>query len=303
MSTANTRSRRGPQSSTDNKLSDMPRKHVERAIDVGRQAVSSGAWWYPLRGIIYMLANPNLVRPLVPALVKGLLMAGVTVLLLFTFTYLPQVAILAFVSGPLAFVGAVALVLGEAYILVNWLARNFVLASASVDLFDAVLVQKGHTVLVQRGREVTSTGKASKQLGGLLTKPFSKLNSDNIVRYVLSLPLNLIPVVGTVFFLGYNGSKAGPGYHARYFQLKGFDSEKRKAAIQKRRGAYTAFGTVAMLLNLVPVVSILFQLTTTIGAALWASDLESQGSTKDVGGEGSSVQVSLPDAAAARKEL
>jgi hypothetical protein len=35
------------------------------------------------------------------------------------------------------------------------------------------------------------------------------------------------------------GLKAGPGYHARYFQLKGFDKEKRQAAIQKRRGSYT----------------------------------------------------------------
>lgn len=75
------------------------------------------------------------------------------------------------------------------------------------------------------------------------------------MRYLLTLPLNFVPVVGTAFFLGYNGEsarrclhvskeltaglKAGPGYHARYFQLKGFDKEKRQAAISKRRGSYT----------------------------------------------------------------
>ena len=36
------------------------------------------------------------------------------------------------------------------------------------------------------------------------------------------------------------GMKAGPSYHDRYFQLKGFDGEKKKQFIQERRGAYTA---------------------------------------------------------------
>ena len=37
------------------------------------------------------------------------------------------------------------------------------------------------------------------------------------------------------------GMKAGPSYHDRYFQLKGFDGEKKKQFIQERRGAYTAW--------------------------------------------------------------
>lgn len=53
--------------------------------------------------------------------------------------------------------------------------------------------------------------------------------------------------------------RAGPSSHARYFQLKGFDKQKRAEFIQRRRGAYTAFGTVAMALNLVPVASMFFQ--------------------------------------------
>jgi len=37
------------------------------------------------------------------------------------------------------------------------------------------------------------------------------MSVDGIVRYVLSLPLNFIPVVGTIFFLGYNGKSPRPG--------------------------------------------------------------------------------------------
>lgn len=35
-----------------------------------------------------------------------------------------------------------------------------------------------------------------------------------------------------------------------------------------------SFGTVSMLLQLVPIVSILFSYTNTVGAALWAVDIE-----------------------------
>jgi hypothetical protein len=52
-----------------------------------------------------------------------------------------------------------------------------------------------------------------------------------------------------------------------------------------------SFGTVAMALNIVPVVSVIFSLTTSVGAALWASDIE----TKAGGGSASEVEVSLGD--------
>lgn len=55
--------------------------------------------------------------------------------------------------------------------------------------------------------------------------------------------------------------KSGPSYHQRYYQLKGWDAQKKKEMIHKRRGAYTAFGTVAMALNLIPVVSVFFTRT------------------------------------------
>jgi hypothetical protein len=92
--------------------------------------------------------------------------------------------------------------------------------------------------------------------------------------------------------------KSGPSYHQRYYQLKGFDAQKKKEMIHKRRGAYTAFGTVAMALNLIPVASVFFTrtshsiatlplpfvnptcaVTSSVGAALWASDIENKSPT------------------------
>jgi hypothetical protein len=40
-----------------------------------------------------------------------------------------------------------------------------------------------------------------------------------------------------------------------------------------------SFGTVATLLELVPIASIFFAFTNTVGAALWAADLETSAST------------------------
>ena len=61
-----------------------------------------------------------------------------------------------------------------------------------------------------------------------------------MLRYALTLPLNFIPGVGTVLFLLYNGHKGGPGWHSRYFELKGLPKAQRVAFVEKRRAEYTA---------------------------------------------------------------
>ena len=54
------------------------------------------------------------------------------------------------------------------------------------------------------------------------------------------LPLNFIPVVGTIVFIILQGKRRGPDAHARYFQLKGWSSSQQKAYVQEHRGAYTS---------------------------------------------------------------
>ena len=71
-----------------------------------------------------------------------------------------------------------------------------------------------------------------------------------------------------------SGRKQGPGFHARYFQLKGISGRQKETFIQNRRPEYLAFGSVAILLGLVPGANIFFAYTNTVGAALWALDIE-----------------------------
>lgn len=51
-------------------------------------------------------------------------------------------------------------------------------------------------------------------------------------------PLNLIRVNCHTLL---SGTKAGPLFHARYFQLKNYDNTTREEYVEKRRGAYTAY--------------------------------------------------------------
>lgn len=74
-------------------------------------------------------------------------------------------------------------------------------------IVDAVLLQEGHESLVSKGRELTSSSSRSgfERLGKSLTSSLDRFSSDNIIKYIISLPLNAIPLVGTISFIFYNG--------------------------------------------------------------------------------------------------
>src|SRR5438046_2896425 len=108
--------------------------------------------------------------------------------------------------------------------------------------------------LVSKGREVKSGNDPMEQLGRLFKKQFAKFSPKAIIRYLMYLPLNFIPIVGTVLFIILQGapntpyyrdilifvlgSEAGPNFHARYFQLKGWTSSQKDGFVQKHAGAY-----------------------------------------------------------------
>lgn len=117
-------------------LTDSAKKQVFEVRDVAKDAVVSGTWAYPLlvsqkashfqtseadrkgcllprlsyanlllllllRAPILIDPDPSLVKPLVPTILRGILISLAIVAGMFFFTYLPQVAVLAFISGPL----------------------------------------------------------------------------------------------------------------------------------------------------------------------------------------------------------
>jgi uncharacterized protein involved in cysteine biosynthesis len=97
-----------------------------------------------------------------------------------------------------------------------------------------------------------------------------------IIELIVFLPLNFVPVVGTPAFIIITGTRLGKLAHYRWFQIKGFSKIEQKQALRDRAWEYVWFGTVAMILELIPVLSLFFLLTTTAGAAQWTAQIEDE---------------------------
>lgn len=93
--------------------------------------------------------------------------------------------------------------------------------------------------LVSEGRQLKPGSDPIGKLGKMLKKPFARFTPKAIIQYLMYLPLNFIPVVGTIMFVVLRGRKAGPAAHARYFQLKGMNSRQKEDFVEQRQPAYT----------------------------------------------------------------
>ena len=219
-------------------------------------SIPSGSVWHPrfrqpeaayianteyIKGIAYFISHRALWKPLttklIPTLTLGL---GVTAFM-FVFTYLPQAAIMTFTQGPLAAISAALLVLSESSTVFTMLSKTFLIEDTLVDTFDGVLVSKNTTDLVSSGRQIHAGSDPVAKLGKLIKKPFAKFAPKALIRYVMYLPLNFIPVVGTVMFVLLQGKRAGPVAHARYFQLKGWTGSQKQKHINENQAAYTRY--------------------------------------------------------------
>lgn len=158
---------------------------------------------------------------------------GVTIAM-FLFTYLPQLTVLVFTQGPIAAVTTVLLVLSESSTLTMVLSKALLIEDSLIDTFDGTLVARDQTALVEKDRTVKSNkaGGAISRLGKLVSKPFQKFTPKALIRYLMYLPLNFIPVIGTAIFVILQGKKFGPNVHSRYFQLKVCSHTQQHATLQ-----------------------------------------------------------------------
>lgn len=276
------------------------KSEVQGVVTLGKQAVNSQAYFYPFQGIIYFATHRQLWKPLTSRLIPLSILSASVITVMFVFTYIPQSFILTFVSGPLAWISTIALVLSESAAIISTIARTFLLDEALTDTFDLVLLTTGSDKLVKNGREMTSDNSSTvNRLGKLAKKPLAMFSTESLVRYLIRLPLNFIPVVGTVVFLMVQGRETGPAMHERYFSLKGYTKAQKEEFVKRNKAGYMAFGAVCTLLQMVPLANVLFLYTNVSAAALWAADLERKG----VMAPGKAESSSANGSSEARKEL
>lgn len=135
------------------------RTRTNQLATTSKDAVASGAYIYPLhvrltclcfslslqthlhlihQGIAYFLSHAALRKPLYKVAIPATLLSLGVLIGVFGALYLPQVAVLAIVNGPVAFVNAALLCLSESAFLINAIARAFLLEDALLAVFDAV---------------------------------------------------------------------------------------------------------------------------------------------------------------------
>ncbi|KAI1411530.1 hypothetical protein F5Y13DRAFT_191147 [Hypoxylon sp. FL1857] len=253
-----------------------PMRYLKRPANYVSRALTAAS--YPLRGVYYFLRHPAYYPLFVGRLLPLSIISFLVYTILFTFAFLPQYAFLAIFHGWGAWINAVVLVLGEGLVIIQGLFEGFFVDECRVDVFDATLLDKGLDSLVAPHRLLfpdapNSVKKLGKPTTSAVYQPWSLIQ---IVELIVFLPLNLIPYVGTPAFIIITGARLGTFAHYRWFELRGLSKKQRKTEIRSRMWDYTWFGTIAMLLELIPILSFFFLLTSTTGAALWTAKLEQQ---------------------------
>ncbi|KAI1826373.1 hypothetical protein F4861DRAFT_537219 [Xylaria intraflava] len=253
-----------------------PMRSLERPYGYVYRALVAAS--YPLRGISYFLRHPAFYPLFLSRLLPLSIISVLVYLILFIFAFLPQFAFLAIFHGRAAWLNAVVLVLGEGLVIIQGLFEGFFVDECRVDVFDATLINEGLERLVAPHRLLfpdapNAVKKLGKPTSAAVYQPWSLIQ---IVELTLCLPLNLIPYVGTPAFIIITGARLGTFAHYRWFELHGLNKKERKSAIKGRKWEYTWFGTMAMILELVPILSFFFLLTSTAGSALWAAKLDQQ---------------------------
>jgi len=98
-----------------------------------------------------------------------------------------------------------------------------------------------------------------------------------LVVFLISLPLNLIPIVGTIFFCVVNGTIMAWRLQFGYFTDKEIPPPVSSYIFMRRLPEYISFGTVCMLLDFIPVLNILLIYTNVVSSALWVVEMEREG--------------------------
>jgi hypothetical protein len=168
-----------------------------------------------VKGIFYFVSHRSLWQPLLSNVGPYFLLSAAVVAGMFVFTYVPQLAVLVFVNGPLAVFTTVLLILNESSTITNSIARTWLLQDALLDTFDGTLVAKNATSLVREGREIQPGSDPMQKLGRILKSPFDRFSPKALIRYLIYLPLNFIPLVGTVIFIFLQGRSRGQNVHGR----------------------------------------------------------------------------------------
>merc|ERR1712000_368127 len=108
-----------PTAKMSERVKQVAAEEAERVKVMTKEAVQSRAYLYPFKGIFYFVSHKDLWRPLISRLAPTITLSiGVTTFM-FLVAYVPQAAVMAFTSGPVAAISAALLTLSESSTLIT----------------------------------------------------------------------------------------------------------------------------------------------------------------------------------------
>ena len=253
-------------------------------------------------GLLYFAVHPTLFKSCVDLVVRLLLISLAALTCLWMTTYRLQFLALSQLFGT-ELVGRCAVLvalLAEAIIPVYVLSERFIVAVRN-RLFDTVLKQQGisHlTALTTKEKTSLRTSNAEderweqqqgqkwgfiwticKYLAASFLQPSATESSfRQYVRMACTLPVTSLMPIGPILYAYLNGFGSTAALMDHYLLQKAVSKPAdREAVYQANKTQFRMFGAVVFALNMLPVANWLFLFTNTVGAALWAADMEKQG--------------------------
>lgn len=237
-------------------------------------------WKYPFDGLVYLLTTPSLWKPIFCGVLLVLCLSLFIFIALFVWIFPLQTDVFH-------------------HSMAEWLS---ILLSLILTLFEFSLV-----VLIVSCLFLTFRLKKIYRLiwtreFGAETPPirisavhsFFCLILFRVFLFLLTFPLNLIPVLGTLLFLYLNGFYYAWSLHYPYFHSIGLSfqqgssllvsldrpvcfSSTGKDYVERNEVSYRQFGTMSVLLEMIPIVNLISPISNLIGSVLWAVEIERSG--------------------------
>lgn len=207
--------------------------------------------------------------------------------------------ICAFISylffGPFGILTAWISVLLYSSMVSTWIMTVAFMPEILKQVYDSVLCREGRDNMVLKSKLERVEEKpllTQIQEIWLKTPYFAAVRLPRfILREILLILVGLVPGYGPILALCLRAPKKGMRCHKRYFELKGWNKQQSREYFQNNRGKYGGFGTVALVLEMVPYLTIFFMFTNTVGIALWSVELEKNEETTEQVGNREGLRV------------
>ncbi|KAK9455168.1 hypothetical protein V1511DRAFT_510990 [Dipodascopsis uninucleata] len=278
----------------------------DRYLKLRQTYSSETVHWFYEDGMKYFIFHPALWPPFGGVVLPLLVVLLSVMSFWYTVALPPQMAVLIVLNGPMGIVSSVFLVFNQATMIYSTIANSFFMKKALKTTFDRVMRMEGYDDLVANAPLVDEDEEEAIQKSGTDDAPdgetppeddtgrIRKLYNATVVRIrnkwrsfkqklaspylfmksVVLFPLKFIPFVGPFIHAIVHAVDIARARQMRWFQLKRFTPKEIRIYTRRLYGGYFAFGTVAGVLESIPILGLIFQFTNTTGAALWAAQME-----------------------------